>query len=1086
MTWDDEGLSARYTAESYGAVLSLLTTGDHDSEIAGLETLADTLAYGDANLLSSFPIQPFCQQIVRLLGSSAEPIQERASLCVFNVLEAHPQSTRELINAGCLEQMRELMVNHAPINVIGNLLRAADVISQYQAGNLARRVGIAPLLDYFDFLGRTYQRTVAKTIAQIVSNAMEQSFVGSLGQLLLLALSADAQIAQNSVQSFCQIAEQTDQAQFPLAVIPTLCEVVVAVADQRAAARMISILANLSKLAHIAEAIVAANLNFERLLLSPESHVSKNDVIEKGLMIVLNLLPTNKVPQQLLPREPFHPLPPNVSQRFAESIQGILVRCLTEHIGFENLLVVAVTLTFLAHPQPVPGELITLMCGLAQRQDLTPFVLFFASSVQDPAIPQSGLLFFLQKSQGPTKWYTKTLRALTGRKGAASVTVPQLTRLRTLVEVLTTIRDAHLGAYHLMQDGFFKHVTGLVASAGPTRVELFRPLIAHSFEIILCLLGRPPIQDPFGGQVDRFKGHQFGLEIEHEKGNMHYSYYALETFVGAEAIYNYNKCGVSHQGLAEAHRQAGPICDICPMPPNLGDLTCAEIGYYHRVFRSPAYKTVSVTFNGKKLSVKDSILRHLSATHRGGTRGNTSVKIADAKVDWWEPMTKLDIPLDAVDEKVLVVLRLLEAIHTRWPMVVMESERFESRIFAGLKSPYLTIALQSPEIQIASNFPYLFSFPFRQYIISLTSSDVYHALNAFCLRMEGHLLQEPRNHVKCFIRRDSLFQDGIALMERVAVTPLQFALEFVGEEAVGTGPVQEFLTLFTKELAQISRGMWRNAFDNPGPLVFHEQGLFPLYSADERLFFLLGVLCAKAVQMRFIVPLPFNVAFFKLVKGQRVTLAEVDRTLAESLASSEGLEGLPFILPGTDQELIKDGCQTLVTAANFELYRDAITDFVCGGQLRKVVAAFKKGFKNLFQPGCFDFVSASELAIMISGSDSDVTLEDLETNIDFSNGYILASPQMKMLFEIILEMSSSQRALFFKFVTGCDRLPIGGLSGLHPRLNIAKKVGCDLNSLPSAMTCKNYFKLPAYETKAVMVHKLLFAIEEGQGQLLLT
>jgi hypothetical protein len=271
--------------------------------------------------------------------------------------------------------------------------------------------------------------------------------------------------------------------------------------------------------------------------------------------------------------------------------------------------------------------------------------------------------------------------------------------------------------------------------------------------------------------------------------------------------------------------------------------------------------------------------------------------------------------------------------------------------------------------------------------------------------------------------------------------------------------------------------MWCNAFDNERPLVFHQQGLFPLYTADERLFFLPRVLCAKAVQMRFIVPLPFNAAFFKLVKGQRVTLAEVDRTLAESLASVEDLESLPFVLPGTDEELIKDGRRTLVTAANCDAYRDVITDFVCGSRLRKVFAGFRK---------CFEFVSASELAVMISGSDSDVTLEDLHANIHLSNGHIRGSSQVKMLFEIILEMTSARRSLFLKLMTGWDRLPIGGLSGLHRRMNIAKKVGCSAGSLPSAMTCKNYFKLPPDQIKELIVAKLFFAIEEGQGQLLLT
>jgi E3 ubiquitin-protein ligase TRIP12 len=123
---------------------------------------------------------------------------------------------------------------------------------------------------------------------------------------------------------------------------------------------------------------------------------------------------------------------------------------------------------------------------------------------------------------------------------------------------------------------------------------------------------------------------------------------------------------------------------------------------------------------------------------------------------------------------------------------------------------------------------------------------------------------------------------------------------------------------------------------------------------------------------------------------------------------------------------------------------------------------------------------------MISGSDSDVTLEDLQANIDLSNGYILASPDVKMLFEIILDMTSAKGSLVLEFMTGWDRLPIGGLSGLHRRMNIAKKVGCSAGSLPSAMTCKHYLKPPPSETKELMVAKLFFAIEEGQGQLLLT
>ncbi len=35
--------------------------------------------------------------------------------------------------------------------------------------------------------------------------------------------------------------------------------------------------------------------------------------------------------------------------------------------------------------------------------------------------------------------------------------------------------------------------------------------------------------------------------------------------------------------------------------------------------------------------------------------------------------------------------------------------------------------------------------------------------------------------------------------------------------------------------------------------------------------------------------------------------------------------------------------------------------------------------------------------------------------------------------------------------------------------------------LPSVMTCANYIKLPAYSSKEVMLKRIIYAIQEGQG-----
>ena len=86
-------------------------------------------------------------------------------------------------------------------------------------------------------------------------------------------------------------------------------------------------------------------------------------------------------------------------------------------------------------------------------------------------------------------------------------------------------------------------------------------------------------------------------------------------------------------------------------------------------------------------------------------------------------------------------------------------------------------------------------------------------------------------------------------------------------------------------------------------------------------------------------------------------------------------------------------------------------------------------------------------------------------------------------------------------MTGCPRLPPGGLGGLSPRLTVVRKQpsGVQTSSpgkptnpatnpgttaadadLPSVMTCANYLKLPPYSSEDIMRARILFAIKEGQ------
>jgi E3 ubiquitin-protein ligase TRIP12 len=104
------------------------------------------------------------------------------------------------------------------------------------------------------------------------------------------------------------------------------------------------------------------------------------------------------------------------------------------------------------------------------------------------------------------------------------------------------------------------------------------------------------------------------------------------------------------------------------------------------------------------------------------------------------------------------------------------------------------------------------------------------------------------------------------------------------------------------------------------------------------------------------------------------------------------------------------------------------------------------------------------------------------------HGYTRESRSIGDLVAILCELSAAEQREFVRFVTGANRLPRGGLAKLEPKLTVVRKLpevpgaGAENDAvLPSASTCTNYLKLPAYSTRAVMKERLLYCIREGQG-----
>lgn len=82
--------------------------------------------------------------------------------------------------------------------------------------------------------------------------------------------------------------------------------------------------------------------------------------------------------------------------------------------------------------------------------------------------------------------------------------------------------------------------------------------------------------------------------------------------------------------------------------------------------------------------------------------------------------------------------------------------------------------------------------------------------------------------------------------------------------------------------------------------------------------------------------------------------------------------------------------------------------------------------------------------------------------------------------QVVREMSAEERVLLLKFVTGCSRPPLFGFRELGPQFCLAKD-GEAQDRLPTAATCMNMLRLPAYQSCAILKERLYYAIQSNSG-----
>ncbi|VDN96413.1 unnamed protein product [Rodentolepis nana] len=348
----------------------------------------------------------------------------------------------------------------------------------------------------------------------------------------------------------------------------------------------------------------------------------------------------------------------------------------------------------------------------------------------------------------------------------------------------------------------------------------------------------------------------------------------------------------------------------------------------------------------------------------------------------------------------------------------------------------------------------------------------------------------PQTYLTLEVSRENLISNTLDYLTLRSKADLKRPLKvrFAGEEAIDDGGVlKEFFILIMREILNPAYGMFK-VYKDSRMLWFNETNF-----ESPHMFAMVGALCGLAIYNNNIIDLCFPTALFKKLLDEEPTLddlKELDPTAGRSLQSLLDYEG-------TDVEdvfcinfeiavdhygvvervpLIPNGCDIPVDHVNKELYVEKYLDFRFNRSCKDVFEAFKKGFFDVCSGYVIRMFQPTELHSMVVGSD-EIDWQELRKHTNYNGEYWDRHPIIQWFWDVLInECTLQDKKNFLRFLTGCDRMPIFGVTDITIQPNNSGD-----EFLPVAHTCYNILDLPKYSSKEILATKLKQAIENTEG-----
>jgi ubiquitin-protein ligase E3 C len=364
--------------------------------------------------------------------------------------------------------------------------------------------------------------------------------------------------------------------------------------------------------------------------------------------------------------------------------------------------------------------------------------------------------------------------------------------------------------------------------------------------------------------------------------------------------------------------------------------------------------------------------------------------------------------------------------------------------------------------------------------------------------------------LKATIRRESLVEDAYEAFHDAGASfkhPLgiQFVANGMEEAGIdGGGLTKELLTSVCAEGFLSDAGVFSTTNDHllyPNPIYGVSRAISNL-SQEEQAYGLrhmkfLGQIIGKCLYSGILVDVEFAPFFLQKwagrVKNSFDDLYSLDPEIYSSLVKVRRYPGdvesdlnLDFTITQDvghgeqkEVELKPNGSNIPVTNSNRLEYIHAVANYKLNVILAAQTNAFLSGMSSLISLNWLSMFNAHETQMLISGGKATIDVEDLAKNTVY-HGFESAASTISLFWSVIESLSEDDKKQFIKFVTSVPRAPLLGFSQLNPKFAI-RNAGSDCDRLPTASTCVNMLKLPAYKDAKQLREKLLYAIHSGAG-----